>query len=245
MERLKFSVPPRQAVCLEGDGTQTMARGGDPGRTPLHSRIGNNASQKRRLILTLGLALGFCFAMIPQAKAAFIGDYSLSKSTLINTDLVPNAATNGFVTTNDNGQSIVLTGGNSGSGLPGLTDLLFTATAAGPVKFFYTYHSLDFPTFDYAGYLLANAFTQLADSDGQFGSAMFTVSRGQTFGFRVGTKDNTNEPGILTVSDFSAPSAGGTIPEPATGLMMFVVTVATIAARRCMSQTKRQEGKTR
>ena len=180
-----------------------------------------------RSILALCWALGFSLAIAPSAKAAFIGDYALNRFQLTNTNA------DGSVFTPDGGLSIVLTGGNSGSGLPGMTDFVGTATAAGTVQFHYSYSALDFPGFDFAGYLLSGAFTQVANTDGQSGNATFTVTPGLRFGFRVGTADNTGEPGILTLSNFSAPSgAGSSVPEPATAPLVCVVVAATSLASR-------------
>lgn len=152
-------------------------------------------------------AVGLTIALAPQAKAGFIGDYALSNFTLTNTNA------DGFVT--PFGDGFMLTGGNTGSGLPGTTDFTTTATGTGVVNFNYSYSAFDFPGFDFAGYLIGNTFTKLADFDGDFGTASFMVTAGNKFGFRVGTADNTGEPGILTISNFTAPSGGSAgVPEP-------------------------------
>ena len=173
-------------------------------------------------------ALGLIIFLAPVAHAGFVGDYALNQFTLANTNA------DGFVSTPDNGLTAVLTGGNNGSGLPGTTDLLTTATGTGTVAFHYTYSALDFPGFDYAGYLVDSAFMQLADTDGQSGDATFTVTAGQMFGFRVGTLDNSGEPGILTISNFSAPSGGGgAVPEPGTALILCTGLAVAAAYGRC------------
>jgi hypothetical protein len=184
-----------------------------------------NGPKRLRSILALCWALGFSLALTPQAKAAFTGDYALNRFLLTNTNA------DGSVATPDGGLSIVLTGGNNGSGLAGTTDLVAAATGAGTVQFQYSYSALDFPGFDFGGYLLDGAFSRLADIDGQSGTALFTVTPGRSFGFRVGTMDNTGEPGILTISNFSAPSGtGSSVPEPGTAPMMLVLAGAAIAA---------------
>jgi hypothetical protein len=71
------------------------------------------------------------------------------------------------------------------------------------------------------GYLIDGVFTQLADTSGESGFASFSVTFGETFGFRVATVDNQGEPGILTVSDFSAP-APSAVPEPDTASIVFL-----------------------
>ena len=160
---------------------------------------------RSRLLLLLVLMAGA--ALQPQAKAASI-PYPLSFFVLTNSNA------DGTAVSPDGGISVILTGGNNGSGLSGTTDLLAIARGPGPIEFQYTYFSLDAPTFDRAGYLIGDQFTPLADTTGQFGSASFLVIGGDTFGFRVATDDNTGEPGVFTISDFSVASTA--VPEPAT-----------------------------
>ena len=192
-------------------------------------------------ILTLGSALALSFVFTPQTRAAFIGAYALNNFTLTNTDNggFP-SFTDGSVMSPNGGLSIVLTGGNSGSGLAGMTDLVINAAAAGAVQFQWSYSSLDAPGFDIAGYLLGSNFATLADTDGVSGSAMFTATLGQRFGFRVKTLDNQGEPGILTITDFSAPFNGSPVPEPATAAM-FAVAAAAITAQRWQRWSNRRK----
>lgn len=184
--------------------------------------------------------MGFGFALAPQAKAGFIGNYALNQFTLTNTNA------DGSAFTPDFGLSLVLTGGNNGSGDPGTTDFTRAATAAGLVQFQYSYSSLDDPgaigsPFDFAGYLLGGAFLELAHVDGQSGSAMFAVAAGQVFGFRAGTLDNLGEPGILTISNFSAPS-GAAVPEPGAAPVLLAAAAALATARRMNRTSRREEG---
>src|SRR5262249_28187490 len=144
---------------------------------------------------------------LPQAKASFIGTYDLSNFTLTNTNA------DGSAMTPDSGLTLVLTGPNNGSDLAGTTSLTISAAASGLLQFSYSYSSLDTPEFDFAGYILGATFIQLADTDGQSGSISVPITAGQTFGFRVGSLDNTGEPGVLTISNFNAPS---NVPEPGT-----------------------------
>ena len=116
----------------------------------------------RHILLSLSLALGLCSALAQKAKADFIGnftgDYALTNFTLTNTDNggFP-SFTNGFCSlfndpadpkgpcgrsnTPDGQQSLQLTGGNGGSGIAGITDLVITATASGIVAFRWGLHS--------------------------------------------------------------------------------------------------------
>ena len=182
-------------------------------------------------------ALGLGLFLIAPLQAAFTGNYALGNFSLINNNA------DGSVLTPDGGLSIVLTGGNNGSGLFGTTDLIAPAAASGTVQFQYSYSSLDMPGADEAGYLVGGVYTQLADTSGQSGTAMFQVNGGQLFGFRMVTQDNTMEPGILTVSNFSAPSsaAGPAVPEPATGPLMFALAGAAIAVRLLRRPARRRE----
>ncbi len=167
----------------------------------------------------LCLAVGLGAAWSGHAAAAFITPYSFSNFTLSNVPTCGGDVPNGSALTPDNGNSIVLTGSNSGSGCAATTTLMATAAAAGTVQFSYSYSSLDTPGADFAGYLRNSVFTQLADTNGQSGNVMFPVSPGQNFGFEAGTQDNTGEPGVLTVTNFSGPLGATAVPEPGTGIL--------------------------
>lgn len=184
-------------------------------------------------ILVTWAALAFALTFAPQAKADFINNYAFNLFTLtrINTD---GSTPDGTAMTPDNGLTVVVTGGNNGSGWDGNTDLTIQAAAAGLVQFNYSYSACDIvgtcdiPTWDLAGYLLGTSFVPLADTDGMAGFASFAVTAGQIFGFRVRTLDNGGEPGVFTVSNFSAPSSQQSgVPEPGTFIpMIFAVAAA-------------------
>src|SRR5262252_4296042 len=91
--------------------------------------------------------IGVSSGLAPQANAAFVGAYALGNFTLLNQNA------DGTAVTMDGGLSVVLTGGNNGSGLQGYADLFITAAGTGTVQFQYSYFSLDDPSFDAAGYL--------------------------------------------------------------------------------------------
>lgn len=188
---------------------------------------------KIRVHLFVRAAIGICLFLAPQAKAAFIGNYSLNQFTLVNTNA------DGSAMSPDAGLSIVITGGNNGSGDPGTTDLTVTALASGLVQFQYSYSALDFPGLDFAGYLSGGNFVQLADTDGQSGSAMFNVIAGSTFGFRVATLDNQGEPAFFTISNFTAPTGNAAVPEPGTSSMLLLAAVGIFTAHRRLIRTSR------
>ena len=210
-------------------------------RSPLVSRIW--APSRRRSATAAGkwgrsglLLLSVLMArsaIVPQAKAASI-PYPLSDFVLTNSNA------DGTAVSPDGGISVILTGGNNGSGLSGTTDLLAIATGPGSIQFQYTYFSLDDPTFDRAGYLIGDQFTPLADTNGQFGTALFLVIGGDSFGFRVATDDNTGEPGVFTISDFAVDSTAA--PEPATlPLVLAAATAMAVGIRRRRYLNQSQE----
>jgi hypothetical protein len=185
-------------------------------------------SQSRRLPSPLLFVLALILALTPSLNASFIGNFAFANFTLVNNDA------DGSAQTPDGGLSVILTGGNNGSGSEGTTDWVIQSLETGNVLFDYYYGSLDYPGFDYAGYLLNGNFVQVGDSDGTSGSAGFAVNDGDTFGFRVGTVDNTGEPGVLTISDFTFSPSGtqGSVPEPGTGGILLGAIAAVAVCRR-------------
>lgn len=128
---------------------------------------------------------------------------------------VTNTESDGTASVSTDASTLTITGPNDGSGNPGTTDLTAALSAAGTVSFQWSYSSLDDPGADWFGYLLNGVFTQLADTSGESGSQQLTVKAGDIFGFEAASLDNTGEPGITTITDFTAPeAAGGTAPEP-------------------------------
>ncbi len=164
-----------------------------------------------------------CFALASQAFAGPVTFSSLQWT-------LDNQNADGTAVVSNAGLTLTLTGGNNGGGLEGNTDLVTTAAAGGTVSFDFSYSSLDpTPGFDIAEYLIQATSVQFADTDGQSGNISFSVNAGDTFGFRMATVDNEGEPGILTVTDFSAP--GNATPEPGTAGLMLVGVVLVLAVR--------------
>jgi hypothetical protein len=138
----------------------------------------------------------------------------------INWTLTNNNA-DGSVNTSGAPTSISLTGGNNGSNAPGTTDYTTTAAAAGTVTFDWNYSTTDGPFWDPFGYLLNGSFTKVTNDGGGFvqnGTSTFNVLAGDSFGFRIFTRDNIAGRGSVTISNFSAP-----IPEPSTVLSLLVL----------------------
>jgi hypothetical protein len=160
--------------------------------------------------------------LTPQARASFLGYYDFNNWTQA-------SSSDGFAFTAD-GLTVEVIGGNDGSGLPGTTTALINAPGGGTVQFDYVYNSLDAPTFDAAGYVLNGVYSEFANADAQSGTISFAVNSGDSFGFEVWTADNTGEPGILSVNNFSAPQGADTgVPEPRT-LPMTLLAAAIAAA---------------
>jgi hypothetical protein len=160
-----------------------------------------------------------------QAKAGFIGEYAVNLFTVTNV----NGA--GVVNSPDGGASLLIAGPNNGSGLDGFTDVTIMAPRSGLIQFQYTYASLDAPGYDFSGYLLGTLFVPLADTDGQSATVLIPVNQGQMFGFRVGTLDNTGEPGVLTITNFNA-SGVSNVPEPGGISLLLLAGTAACVYRR-------------
>jgi hypothetical protein len=137
-----------------------------------------------------------------------------------------NTSADGSVDVGSDNLSFTLTGGNTGSGLPGSTDFFTVSQTSGLVEFQYSYSSFDLPGFDSAGYRVGNIRTQLSFTDGESGFASLTVSAGQIYGWWVDTADNTGEPGILSVSFSPAITPA---PEPASFVLLFAGFAAVVA----------------
>ena len=231
MNRSEFMAPAWQRIDRAGDQNPTASGEHPRLAQPQSKRFRTEGINRWRFFRALSWTLALGFALAPQARASFLDGYNLSDFTLINTNA------DGFVTTPDGGVTAVLTGGNNGSLLPGTTDLVTMATGPGVINFQWSYASLDVPTFDYAGYLLNGNFFPLADTNGESGIGHFPVSLGASFGFRVGTVDNSGEPGILTVSN--APTA---VPEPGAAPLLSVLTALTILTRWRRNRADRRKG---
>jgi hypothetical protein len=181
--------------------------------------------QVRIPVVLFSISLAISTVIAPQAKASFLNPYSLGQFTFLNTNA------DGSFESPDGGLSVIITGGNNGSGFPGTTDLFINAAASGAVSFQYSYSSIDAPGFDFGGYLISGVFTPFPD---QAGSITFPVVVGQSFGFEVMTADNTGGPGVVTISDFSAP--GTAVPEPRYSAFVALCVGAALLWKRIQSR---------
>ena len=116
---------------------------------------------------------------------------------------------NGSVDLSGAPASIILSGSNNG--FVANTDYTMLIDGDGDVMFDYEYSSVDSPGLDSFGYLLNGSFTQLADSNA-ISAMMVSVANGDTFGFRITTFDATQGPGVVMISNFSAPMASEEAP---------------------------------
>jgi hypothetical protein len=192
--------------------------------------------------------------MAPPTRAGtitnFTGSYALSQFTLANVNIQPEADPNGTATSPDGGLTLLLTGGLSGSGDLGETDFFIDAAQTGMVQFNWMFAN-GVPGFISGGYLLNATSTSscvpdcttLSESSGT-GQVMFAVTQGEPFGFFVITDNQANPvsglPGILTITDFSAPG-NSSVPEPGTAALLMVAG-GVAAARSCRLHWRRKQG---
>ncbi len=159
------------------------------------------------LALAVLLACGFA----PPAHAGLIGPYSINSFTL-------NDPTGSALLDSDGLTWLLFTGPNDGSGTPSFADLVVNAAGPGTVQFDYNYSSVDGAPWDYGGYLVDGTYNPFATPQG---NVSFSIFQGRSFGFRLGTLDNTGEPGVLQITNFSAPLGTSAVPEPGSVIVLF------------------------
>ncbi|MBZ5582796.1 MAG: PEP-CTERM sorting domain-containing protein [Acidobacteriia bacterium] len=171
------------------------------------TNIGTARAEAARLgsVFAAVILLG---AAVPQASAlGFVQPYALGNFTLFD-----NGHYNVEATVTDSGSALQFIGPDDGSGLDGYSDLIARSAGSGRLLFDFLYTCDDSSGTDYAGYLVNDSFYPLV---GDSGNVSVALRLNDSFGFRLGS-DNQGGPGILTVTNFSAP-----VPEPgALGLAM-------------------------
>jgi hypothetical protein len=160
------------------------------------------------------------------AQAAFSGPYTPSNWTFSNGSQ-DGVAANGEVDTSGAPGSITITGANDG--VPGVnidfnTDFTIAAAGTGPWSFDFDWQNPDIdpnfgPVNDFGGFLLNGVFTQFGGASTS-GSENIDIQAGDIIGFRVNCTDCAIEPGVLTISNFSAPVGVVSTPEPSTLILM-------------------------
>src|SRR6476469_1061150 len=91
----------------------------------------------RRLAHSLCIALLYAGPLLSQARAGFVEDYSITSFTLGNVNA------DGDARTSAGGATLIITGPNDGSGLPGHTNLTTPSRGIGAFSFDFEYTSLD------------------------------------------------------------------------------------------------------
>lgn len=127
-------------------------------------------------------------------------------------------APGGFVDTSGAPGSIKIVGPDSPTVVVNTKiDFLIQVPASGMFTFDWLYTSLDDPTYD-AGYYINNQEFFLSEFNGQSGHVSVAVSAGDIIGWRVRSDDSILRPGMLTISNFSAPALAP-VPEPSSAVL--------------------------
>lgn len=141
------------------------------------------------------------------ANADFVGYYTLDNWTFQN-----DPGVNGTVSpSSGDATMITLTSDTSGTG--GFTDFFITIPADGTVTFDWFFDNTDLPAFETSGYLLNGTRIELSPLGVPSVITLMEtvpVMAGDVFGFYVESADGIDAPGMLEISNFSAP-----VPVPA------------------------------
>jgi len=162
------------------------------------------------------------------AIIGFTGPFDVSNWATVN------QSTNGFFDTSGAPNSVVIYGGNDGSGQQGFTS--FSVVNPYPYKiqitFDWSYTTADFSSFWdpfwVVTYFFGGNWTKITDDLGpasQSGSAKFGLLPLNVFSFRIETLDNYFGRGQVSISNFAA------VPEP-TSMAVFGTALAGLAIRR-------------
>ncbi|MCS6979747.1 MAG: PKD domain-containing protein [Flavobacteriales bacterium] len=139
----------------------------------------------------------------------FAGAYAPSNWTTFNNN------SDGIVNAAGAPSSISIVSGNNGSGTSGTNGWTITVPATGNITFSWSYTTTDGPQWDYPQYVINNGTPQLfpgySTSGGvnQSGTATIPVTAGSTFTLQMYTVDNVVGAATVTITNFTAPTAGG------------------------------------
>lgn len=213
-------------------------------RIPAGRRTANPQGRAPKSLILWACLAGLTGLLTQQeAQAGFTGAYSYPQYTLTLTDesgfaLLATDPSYGYAYSPDGGLTMVIVGGNNGSGIGSTTDFTATAAQTGMVQFQYLFSTADqWAGYDFSGFLVGDVFNFLSEADGASGTTSFQILEGERFGFRVVTLDNVGEPGILTISSFTAPQAdSASVPEPS---MLPLLTIVVVAAAVLHNRSRR------
>jgi hypothetical protein len=170
---------------------------------------------------------------MPAHAVGFSGSYAPANFTLTNTN------SNGSVNTSGAPNSIVLTGSNNGSASAGTLDYTVAAAGAGTFSFNWSYTTADSTYWDPFSVLINGVATQLTAATtsntgvlNESGTYTTTANLGDIIGWRVATRDNFGGAPTVTISNFSAPEASTSVPEPFTIIGTLVGSTAAVRMRK-------------
>jgi hypothetical protein len=135
--------------------------------------------------------------------------------------------------------SVTLRGPDDGSRTSGEISYLIQAPVGGIFSFDWAYSSTDPPGYDFA-YSVNGYDVFLSTSNGDSGNVSVHVNAGDWIGWRVYSNDSVNGPGVLTISNFSAP--GLIVPEP-TGMTVALFGATICGGAFCRLRRGRSSGK--
>lgn len=163
------------------------------------------------------------------ARADFIGPYAPGNWT------ISLGAGDGSVDTSGAPSAIAITGANNAA-IQVDTDFTIAAVADGNWSFHFAWDNQDSaagtqPNFDFGGFLLNGAFTPYGGADAAGNQAPIPVLAGDIIGFRVHCSDCKFGPGVLTITEFSAPTIES-VPEPNTLILTTLGAAGLAAAHR-------------
>jgi hypothetical protein len=172
--------------------------------------------QEWRRALQYVVAAALLLVAPTAAHADFSGPYTPSNWTF------SNGNGDGFVNTTSD--SITVTGADNG--VADNADFTIAAAGTGLWSFDFNWDNQDTdpggegPIFDFGGFLLNGVFTPYGGADTSGSQAPIAVIAGDIIGYRVNTFDALFGPGVLTISNFSAPVDVVSTPEPGTLILM-------------------------
>ena len=113
------------------------------------------------------------------------------------------------------------------------TDFTIAAAGTGLWSFNFVWDNQDSDNvFDSGGFLLNGVFTAYGGADTSGSQTPIAVAAGDIIGYRVNCSDCIFGRGVLTISNFSAPTAQAAVPEPGTLLLVAVGAAGSLALAR-------------